>query len=106
MGMVASRAPTVATAVAVHLEDAAVRLGGRTIWSGVNVDVEPGEFVAVLGQNGVGKSTLVKVLIGLLPLSAGVVKVLGETPESARSRVGVLPQRRNFDSRVSVRGFG
>src|SRR5438477_2347448 len=104
MGMVASRAPTVATAVAVHLEDAAVRLGGRTIWSGVNVDVEDGEFVAVLGPNGVGKSTLVKVLLGLLPLAAGRAEVLGRPPGGARPQIGYLPQRRSFDPGLRVRG--
>src|SRR5438477_8447143 len=105
MGMVASRAPTVATAVAVHLEDAAVRLGGRTIWSGVNVDIGDGEFVAVLGPNGVGKSTLVKVLLGLVPLSAGRAQVLGHAAGAARRDIGYLPQRRSFDAGLRVRGL-
>ena len=52
----------------LELTDAAVELGGRTIWHDVTLDVPPGSFTAVLGPNGAGKSTLLKVALGLLPL--------------------------------------
>src|SRR5438132_6288881 len=90
---------------AVRLTDAAVRAGGRTIWSGVDVNVGNGEFVAILGPNGVGKSTMIKVLLGLLPLSAGSAEVLGQPPGVARNRIGYLPQRRSFDAGLRVRGI-
>lgn len=90
--------------LAVSFDEAAVRLGGRTVWSGVTLGVAPGEFVAVLGPNGVGKSTLVKVALGLLPLSAGSVRVLGRTPGQAGRNIGYLPQRRSFDAGLRVRG--
>jgi len=63
-----------------------------------------GEFVAVLGPNGVGKSTLVKAALGVLPLSAGTATVLGRPPGEAGRRIGYLPQRRNFDAGMRVRG--
>jgi zinc/manganese transport system ATP-binding protein len=90
----------------LELRDAAVRVGGRTLWSGVNARVDAGEFVAVLGPNGVGKSTLVKVALGLLPTAAGEVRVLGERPGRAATghRVGYLPQRRSFDASLRIRG--
>ncbi|WP_329134361.1 ATP-binding cassette domain-containing protein [Streptomyces sp. NBC_01476] len=96
---------TDATAV-LELRDAAVRMGGRTLWSGVNARVEKGEFVAVLGPNGVGKSTLLKVALGLLPPAAGEVRVLGERPGRGATghRVGYLPQRRSFDASLRIRG--
>src|SRR3954470_22509213 len=75
----------------VVLERASVQLGGRTVWRDVDVAVGSGEFVAVLGPNGVGKSTLVKVLLGLVPLASGRVQVLGRAPAEARRRVGYLP---------------
>jgi len=90
---------------AVALHDAGVQIAGRTIWSGVEVTVGQGEFVAVLGPNGVGKSTLIKVLLGLLSLSAGTVEVLGRRPTAARVEVGYLPQRRSFDPGLRIRGI-
>jgi zinc/manganese transport system ATP-binding protein len=88
-----------------ELIDATASVGGRTVWSGVNLSVEPGEFVAVIGPNGAGKSTLVKVLLGLLPLAGGEARVLGRPPGEASDRIGYLPQRRSFDPGLRVRGI-
>ncbi len=89
---------------AVELSGAAVRLGGRTIWSGVDVAVGDGEFVAVLGGNGSGKSTLLKAVLGVLPLAAGGLSVLGRPAGRENARIGYLPQRRSFDSGTRLRG--
>lgn len=86
------------------LRDAAVAVGGRRLWSGVDLTVRAGEFVAVLGPNGVGKSTMIKVLLGSLPAAAGEVTVLGQRPGAAGDRIGYLPQRRNFDGSLRIRG--
>lgn len=88
----------------VALRDAAVVRGGRTVWSGVTASIHPGEFVAVLGPNGVGKSTLLQALLGTVPLAAGSARVLGQAPGRARQAVGYLPQRRNFPASLRVRG--
>jgi zinc/manganese transport system ATP-binding protein len=89
---------------AVELSNAAVRLGGRTIWSGVDVAVRDGEFVAVLGANGSGKSTLLKAVLGALPLAAGDMRVLGRPAGEENAGIGYLPQRRSFDSGTRLRG--
>jgi zinc/manganese transport system ATP-binding protein len=89
----------------LDLRQAAVRIGGRTLWSGVDLTVQAGEFVSVLGPNGAGKSTLVKVLLGLIPLDAGRLSVLGEPPRRGNPSIGYLPQRRSFDARLRVRGL-
>jgi zinc/manganese transport system ATP-binding protein len=93
-----------ASAPTLILDNAAIRVGDRTLWSGVDLTVHRGEFVAVLGPNGVGKSTLIKAVLGLLPLSAGAMRVLGEDPGAANQRIGYLPQRRSFDPGLRVRG--
>jgi zinc/manganese transport system ATP-binding protein len=90
--------------LAVRFDTAAVHLGGRVIWSGVTLGVVPGEFVAVLGPNGVGKSTLVKVALGIVPLAGGSARVLGRAPGHAGRDIGYLPQRRSFDAGLRVRG--
>jgi len=94
----------VADEVAVRMRGASAVVGGTTVWSDVSLDVAAGEFVAVLGPNGGGKSTLLKVLLGLTP-SHGTVEVLGARPGRRNNRIGYLPQRRAFDAGVRIRGI-
>ena len=88
----------------IQMEGAAVTLGRRTIWQGVELSVQPGEFIAILGPNGAGKSTLLKAILGLIPLSRGTISVLGETARRGNAAIGYVPQRRHFESDVRVRG--
>jgi zinc/manganese transport system ATP-binding protein len=88
----------------VELRRAAAAVGGRRVWSEVSLTVRRGEFVAVLGPNGVGKSTLLKMILGLVPVAAGSVSVFGSRPGECNKRIGYLPQRRAFDPTTRVRG--
>ncbi len=88
----------------VSLHRAGASIGGRAIWSEVTVTVQAGEFVAVLGPNGVGKSTLLKAVLGLIPVTSGEITVLGDKPGRGNERIGYLPQRRAFDPSVRIRG--
>ena len=94
--------PGPTTAVAV--DGGSVAVGGRTVWQDLSVRIGSGEFVAVLGPNGVGKSTLIKAILGLVPLASGRITVLGGPPGAANARIGYLPQRRTFDAGLRVRG--
>jgi zinc/manganese transport system ATP-binding protein len=89
---------------AIELRGARARMGGREIWSGVDLAVRRGEFVAVLGSNGSGKSTLLKAILGLVESSPGTVRVLGTRPGAGNSEIGYLPQRHGFDSAPPIRG--
>jgi zinc/manganese transport system ATP-binding protein len=90
--------------VVVSLERAATTVGGRTIWSDVTLQIRSGEFVGVLGPNGVGKSTFLKAVLGLQPLSAGELQVLGASQGRNNARIGYLPHRRAFDPSTRIRG--
>jgi len=76
----------------------------RSILRNVNLTIERGDFVTIVGPNGGGKTTLLKLALGLLQPAGGTVRVLGTTPERARPSVGYLPQRsaadRDFPARV------
>jgi zinc/manganese transport system ATP-binding protein len=63
------------------------------------------EFVAILGPNGVGKSTLLNAILGLVPLAAGEIRVLRRPPGEANHEIGYLPQRRSFDPSLRIRGI-
>ena len=89
----------------VEVRRATAVLSGRTIWSDVDATVAAGQFVAVLGPNGVGKSTLLKAILGLIPLAGGGIRLLGQPPGRANHQVGYLPQRRTFDAALRVRGL-
>jgi zinc/manganese transport system ATP-binding protein len=88
----------------LSLRDAALTLGGRSLWSGLDLDVAPGEFVAILGANGSGKTSLLKAVLGQHPLSAGSATVLGEPVRHGDRRIGYIPQQRRPDDGVALRG--
>jgi zinc/manganese transport system ATP-binding protein len=90
--------------ITVSLQDAAVQLENHQIWDNANINVEQGEFIAVVGPNGSGKSTLFRVLLGMQILSKGQVRVLGELPQRGNQAIGYVPQRRSFDPDVPIRG--
>jgi zinc/manganese transport system ATP-binding protein len=93
------------TAPAVTLSDASVRLGGKLVFSGVQLTVDRGQLLAVLGPNGAGKSTLMRAILGLVPLASGSATVLGRSPAQARPRIGYLPQRRGVEPPMRLRGI-
>ncbi len=82
--------------------------GGKPVLQGVDIDVRPGEIVAIIGRNGVGKSTLMKTLVGLLTVTAGSIRFSGQQVEQlaahkrARRGIGYVPQGRDVFPRMSV----
>jgi zinc/manganese transport system ATP-binding protein len=89
----------------VELEHASIRLGSRTVLEDATFAIEPGEFIGVLGPNGAGKTTLMRTILGLLPPSAGHVRVFGRAPERGDSGIGYLPQLRTVLPDLRVRGL-
>jgi urea transport system ATP-binding protein len=82
--------------------------GSTPILQGIELDVARGEIVAVIGRNGVGKTTLMKSLIGLLPAWEGSIEYDGTRVEAeaadrrARRGIGYIPQGREVFPRLTV----
>jgi zinc/manganese transport system ATP-binding protein len=82
---------------------AALAFGDRVLWSGLDLDLAPGEFLAVLGPNGAGKSTLLKAVLGQQALSAGELLVDGRPPGRGSRSVGYVPQQKSMDAATPLR---
>ncbi len=89
----------------IECDRLSVDLGGVRVVDGVTLRVGEGDFLALVGPNGGGKTTLLRVLLGLERFSAGRVKVFGGLPGSSPGRIGYVPQRLFFDREfpISVR---
>jgi zinc/manganese transport system ATP-binding protein len=89
---------------AVSLTGARLAFGNRVLWDHLDMSASPGEFIAVLGPNGTGKTSLLKVLLGQLLLSAGAALVDGKRVTSRGGNVGYVPQHHPIDRDVMLRG--
>ncbi|HEX4505680.1 MAG TPA: ATP-binding cassette domain-containing protein, partial [Alphaproteobacteria bacterium] len=92
---------------AVSLDGVTLAIGGRQILSDVTFQIADGEFIGMLGPNGAGKTTLIRALLGLAPVAAGAIRVLGAPVQRGNPAVGYMPQLRSpiGDFRLSGRDF-
>jgi zinc/manganese transport system ATP-binding protein len=89
----------------VALDHASIQIGGRTVLADATFAIQAGEFIGVLGPNGAGKTTLMRAILGLLPPSAGTLRVFGRLPERGDPAIGYLPQVRTVLPDLRVRGL-
>jgi zinc transport system ATP-binding protein len=68
----------------------------------VNFTIAKNEFAAIIGPNGGGKTTMLKLILGLLEARTGFVKVFGRQPVAARRRIGFMPQHPGLDPQFPV----
>ncbi len=83
-------------APAISLQGVNFSYGGIAALENIDLTVQRGEFIGVVGPNAGGKSTLLKIILGLLKPSSGTVAVLGLPPEQGRRRIGYVPQYPRF----------
>lgn len=81
----------------VQLDDIWVHYDGIPVLEGINLSVEPNDFLGIIGPNGGGKTTLLKVILGLIKPTRGRVSVMGQTPERGRRFIGYISQHNLFD---------
>ncbi len=82
---------------AIFIKDLCFSYDGHPVLEDVNLSIPQGDFVSVVGPNGGGKTTLLKLMLGLLRPSRGEVRVFGAPPEQARPRIGYMPQQAQMD---------
>jgi zinc/manganese transport system ATP-binding protein len=93
-----------AGSAAIQAHDLGAAYGSNSVWSHATFSIPAGSFTAVLGPNGGGKSTLVKMILGRLPPAGGRLSVFNRAPTRGNPLIGYIPQRSTFDPELSIRG--
>lgn len=89
-------------AVALRFEDVSFSYGSIPVLNHASFHLHRGEFAALVGPNGTGKTTILRLMLGLAEPDAGLVEVLGRSPGEARLDLGFVPQHADFDKAFPV----
>ena len=91
--------------IIVTLKDISVEFEGNSVLHDHNLTVCDSDFLGIIGPNGGGKTTLLKLILGLVKPSKGEIRVFGTSPEKARNQIGYVPQMMEVekDFPISVR---
>lgn len=87
----------------LSIQNATLAFSKRPLWVDLNLEVQPGEFIAVIGANGSGKSMLLKAILGQQVLSAGQINFLGHANSLGNTQIGYIPQHRAVDSGLPLK---
>ena len=87
------------------IKNASLTFGERKLWSNLNLEIQPQEFIAVIGSNGSGKTTLLKAILGQEKLSKGSIEFRGKKVTRGSRRMGYIPQHRSIDSASPMRAI-
>ena len=82
---------------AVEIKNLTVSYGDTPALNDISVDIEEKDFVGIMGPNGGGKSTLLKSILGLIPIKSGEIKIMGDSSKKAVNQIGYVPQFSNMD---------
>jgi zinc transport system ATP-binding protein len=87
----------------VKIKDLSFAYDSQVVLENINLTVEKEDFLAIIGPNGGGKSTLLKLILGLLHSKQGSIKVLGETPSKSLTQIGYVPQNTNINTDFPIK---
>jgi len=86
----------------IRITDLDFAYNGQPVLQGINLDVQEGDFIAMIGPNGGGKTTLLKLMLGLLKPDRGEISVLGKRPGRVSHQIGYVPQDVNINRRFPI----
>jgi len=81
----------------VKIEGMCFTIGGFDVLHDINIAVFPGDFISIIGPNGGGKTTLLRLILGLLTPTRGSIRVNGDPPRTAKTPIGYVPQHVNHN---------
>lgn len=87
----------------LRLMSASLAFGERTLWKDLTLTIQPGEFFAVLGPNGTGKTSLLKTILGQQKLTSGSIEFLGGPVRKGLRKIGYIPQQKLIESGTPLR---
>jgi len=87
----------------LSLRSATLAFDDRVLWKGLNLELKAGEFLAVLGPNGTGKTSLLKAILGQQSLTSGTIELLGEPVARGSRNIGYIPQQKLLDDGTPLR---
>jgi zinc transport system ATP-binding protein len=86
----------------IDIRDLCFRFNGAPVLHHVDLAVHEGDFLAVIGPNGGGKTTLLKLMLGLLTPASGSIRIFDRPPQAVSHRIGYVPQDVNINTRFPV----
>jgi zinc/manganese transport system ATP-binding protein len=87
----------------LSVTSASLSFAERSIWSNLSFEVNPGEFIAVIGANGSGKSMLLKSILGQQRLTSGEISFMGHPVGQGDTKIGYVPQHRAVESQLPLK---
>ena len=89
---------------AIDIKNLSFGYGKSPVLTDVNLSIDENDFVAIIGPNGGGKSTLMRLMVGLLKPTSGTVRVFGEKVPTKKVAIGYVPQNtnKNIDFPITV----
>jgi zinc transport system ATP-binding protein len=87
----------------LHIENLSFSYDKQTVLENINLSLQERDFLAIIGPNGGGKSTLLKLILGLYPVKEGKIEVLGKPPKASLKALGYVPQNTNINTDFPIR---
>lgn len=87
---------------AIEIRNVSVQYGQHSALKGVEMQIPEGDYLGIIGPNGGGKTTLLKAILGLIPVQSGQIELFGKSAIQGRSEVGYVPQFASMDKSFPI----